>query len=773
MQPGRTYASALTPQVNAVSADSDESTETGALKAGDTFQDDKGFKYTVKEGATTVALTQYSGAATAEIEIPETVENNGVSYTVVEIGANNIALWLAINDIKSVKVPASVKSIKKNAFTFTFVESVTFAEGSQLESIEDEAFYYCKLKSITIPAGVKTIGTSAFSSCPQLTSVTFADNSQLETIGASAFASTSSMKNALENIVIPASVTKIGSSAFATDNLKEVIVRGEKPATLGSNVFTSSNNLTIYVPHNQLNSYQTDWNDYASSIQANEIKVGDLSYARTSTTTANLIAYAGSAADINIPADIYADSKKYSVTDIGAEAFYNNATLKGVVIPACIRSISDGAFYYCKALTSVTFAAGSQLETIGKQAFVGTKLNSVEIPASVKSIGDGAFGYTYSLPTITFAENAQLESIGERAFEEATFTSVTLPASVTTIGNSAFLGCEKLNTITLLGSAMDGIASNCLASCKALKYIFVPKDAYTAYKNKFQGKVTDLDNKLLVGGQTIKLTDEKGLEEMGDVRFLFRANEISYTRNVTAGGYATLCLPFDWEPSQYAGVFEQVYVPKDIMIHYTANSSAEGNKANEANNTEKFILMLTKVNSTVPAGTPILVKLAEGKNQFTLTNTKDIVLGANELNPEPKNIQVVDWDGKSGLMEDNLDYTVTRGSSYTSQAANGQYTFNSDGTFGPQTSGNILPFRMFLNVSSATALARAYSISIGVNDGTTTGIKELLTAPTASQQYGLKKGVYTLDGRYVKNVEAVKNLAKGIYIVNGKKMVVK
>ena len=33
--------------------------------------------------------------------------------------------------------------------------------------------------------------------------------------------------------------------------------------------------------------------------------------------------------------------------------------------------------------------------------------------------------------------------------------------------------------------------------------------------------------------------------------------------------------------------------------------------------------------------------------------------------------------------------------------------------------------------------------------------------------------VYTLDGRVINNVTSLKNLNKGIYIVNGKKMVIR
>jgi hypothetical protein len=51
--------------------------------------------------------------------------------------------------------------------------TVTFAEGSQLENIDEDAFKGCtSLVSITIPEDVAYIGFSAFFDCTSLTTVT-------------------------------------------------------------------------------------------------------------------------------------------------------------------------------------------------------------------------------------------------------------------------------------------------------------------------------------------------------------------------------------------------------------------------------------------------------------------------------------------------------------------------------------------------------------------------------------------------------------------------
>ena len=77
--------------------------------------------------------------------------------------------------MENINIPAGVTTIGECAFqACTSLNSVTFAEGSQLSSIGEGAFYQCMgLTDITIPAGVTTIGESAFWKCDKLESITF------------------------------------------------------------------------------------------------------------------------------------------------------------------------------------------------------------------------------------------------------------------------------------------------------------------------------------------------------------------------------------------------------------------------------------------------------------------------------------------------------------------------------------------------------------------------------------------------------------------------
>jgi len=118
------------------------------------------------------------------------------------------------------------------------------------------------------------------------------------------------------------------------------------------------------------------------------------------------------------------------LTTIPGEAFRDCKSLVGITIPTTVTIIDTvrtegwlrevdyyGAFYDCTSLATVTFAAGSQLETIGAYAFYKcTSLTSITIPNSVTKIVSGAFSFCDSLTSVTFAEGSNITHFGSNAF---------------------------------------------------------------------------------------------------------------------------------------------------------------------------------------------------------------------------------------------------------------------------------------------------------------------------------------------------------------------
>ena len=133
-------------------------------------------------------------------------------------------------------------------------------------------------------------------------------------------------------------------------------------------------------------------------------------------------------------------------------------------------------------ITSIVI--GSGVTHIGICAFQNCYNTSITIPASVESIGDYAFNSCSNLATVTFAAGSQLTTIGNCAFavcDNAGFTSITIPASVTSIGEHAFLFCRNLATVTVYAPSCT-LGTDAFGSCN-LSHIYVFSDRETYYED--------------------------------------------------------------------------------------------------------------------------------------------------------------------------------------------------------------------------------------------------------------------------------------------------
>jgi hypothetical protein len=180
---------------------------------------------------------------------------------------------------------------------------------------------------------------------------------------------------------------------------------------------------------------------------------------------------------INIPAE-YNDKPVIAIgrsTDgqlgqIGV--FDGNWFITTVNIPATVKEIYS-AFVGCRNLTSVNFAANSQLQIIGWHTFGYTdRLISITIPDSVTTIGDWAF-VSSGLTNIIFSPSSQLQIIGPYAFYGCeSLTSITIPNNVTTIGEVAFRRSNLTGSITIPPS-VTSIGDGAFFLCENLTSINV------------------------------------------------------------------------------------------------------------------------------------------------------------------------------------------------------------------------------------------------------------------------------------------------------------
>lgn len=219
-------------------------------------------------------------------------------------------------------------------------------------------------------------------------------------------------------------VTTIGNAAFRDSSVTSVTI----PASvteIGSNAFAGCTNLTSV-------NYIGDWSKL--TIQSGNPAVEDAAkdaaneqlfeFEFTPDNTAVIVKhYRGAAADVTIPSRY----KGKPVTVIDHVAFYNNSAVTSVTIPDSVTAIPDYAFGFCSQLTNIS------------------------IPNSVTFIGFSAFNSCTSLKSITLPSS--LSTIQSYAFYNCgNLKTIRIPVSVTSIGNCAFDVCPSLMTVTYPGS---------------------------------------------------------------------------------------------------------------------------------------------------------------------------------------------------------------------------------------------------------------------------------------------------------------------------------
>ena len=192
--------------------------------ANQLIDEENKLKYTQINNGTELSVSALNETISGVVTIPSTY--NGLPVTQIESGAasyfqnKHVDGFAYCNNITEVIIPETIKEIASYTFYYcNALETVTFGDNSQLESIGDLAFFDCGLTSIEIPSGVVSIGSLAFCSCDALVTVILEENSQLKNIGDSAFDSCSN----LTSIEIPSGVVSIGPYAFSNCSALEAV----------------------------------------------------------------------------------------------------------------------------------------------------------------------------------------------------------------------------------------------------------------------------------------------------------------------------------------------------------------------------------------------------------------------------------------------------------------------------------------------------------------------------------------------------------------------
>ena len=456
----------------------------------------------VERAATVIASGSCGAGASWELYGDGVLNIKGSGALTSPKAASGIAWYTYRHMIRAVHVDAGITNLPDFAFYgCSALETVSFAEGSQLTTIGGSAFNGCtSLKELTLPQGVKTIYGNAFRGCSSLTSVYLPDTVSYITGGAfrdcgkvvlsvayNSYAKQYAIRNGIAYVERERAVTASGScGADATWELYSdgaLSIRGTGSLT------------------NPAYAGAVAWSAYRESIRTVEVASG--------ITNLPDFAFYGCSALETVS---FAEGSQ--LTTIGGSAFNGCTSLKELTLPQGVKTIYGNAFRGCSSLTSVylpdtvSYITGGAFRDCGKvvlsvaynsyakQYAIRNGIAYVERERAVTASGSCGADATWELysdgalsirGTGSLTNPAYAGAVAWSAYRESIRT-VEVASGITNLPDFAFYGCSALETVSFAeGSQLTTIGGSAFNGCTSLKELTLPQGVKTIYGNAFRG----------------------------------------------------------------------------------------------------------------------------------------------------------------------------------------------------------------------------------------------------------------------------------------------
>ena len=492
--------------------------------------------YQKPDGTQYVEITDCDASAKEAIEIPKEIK--GIAVT--SIGSKAF-YWCS--GLTSIEIPAGVTSIGEYAFSgCSRLTSIKIPAG--VTSIGEYAFSGCSgLTSIEIPAGVTSIGDSAFRSCSGLTSIVVeAGNTVYDSRGdcnAIIEKETNTLIQGCKKTKIPAGVTSIGDSAFRYCSGLTSIEIPAGVTSIGKYAFYWCSGLTrIEIPAG-VTSIGNSAFRYCSGLTRIEIPAGvteigyaafsgcsglkDVYYTGTQEQWDNIWGSGSDASDvfyyydedlgedISIPFTLHCNSSRPepsqqpSAKPSAAPSVQPSAAPSATPSAAPSTSPSQQPGSTPSAVPSKTPeanvpAAGTKLKEKTGREYKVTKSDSSKGKPSVtitKLSAKDKKAKKVTIPKTITVDNVeyQVTGIAAKAFKNSKkLQSIVIPDTITEIGAGSFEGCKNLKSVTI-GKGVTSIGKNAFKNCKNLKKITVKS---TKLKKVGKGALTGINRKCVI-----------------------------------------------------------------------------------------------------------------------------------------------------------------------------------------------------------------------------------------------------------------------------------
>ncbi len=300
------------------------------------------------------------------------------------------------------------------------VNRVTISDGMYggtiINGIADGAFANMSgLREVILDCNVKKIGDNAFKDAGRLQSVKFTN----KVINLTEIGSNAFMGCVqLNGFVVPYSVAILGENVFSgCGNLNKVTFNSNFITVLPRGTFYNCKNLTeLTLPELTEIGAEAFYNNYKLSLNEELCNLNAIG--------ANL-------------------------TVIDDRAFGGCASLQNWTFTSKLNSLGEGVFENCRNLSEIVFEEGFAVNCIKNRMFYGcTALENVNLPEVVTHLGDCAFEGCESLTEIGITEAC--ESIGAYAFKNTKISNFAIGKNVLFIGKGVFDGVKTLSMVTVV-----------------------------------------------------------------------------------------------------------------------------------------------------------------------------------------------------------------------------------------------------------------------------------------------------------------------------------
>ena len=554
---------------------------------------------------------------------------------------------------------------------------------------------------------------------------------------------------------------------------------GDCTVTLNNGTLTVSGNgaMTDYI-----NSSDRPWDDNSGDITSVVVESGVTSVRR------NAFESFTNLTSVTLPEGL---------TAIGLYAFSNCSSLQSITIPSTVTSIGDGAFSRCSSLTSVTLPEG--LTAISAGAFDDcSSLTSITIPSMVTRIGNFAFMKSSAISDVNLYANPDNLTWGntKMSFKEnkatqchvlaehlSTYQNKFSSVNVTFVGDLQPLATPiEVTTNKAEGETIFTEASFEMPGNDVTVNYELVRDM--SYKVAFSGVPTrarlakDGDGKFhFADGLTFQLLDNidaanpKDITSAEGITFMvgeveavvFEGNTFYQLNKATLvpladfladahlGNYAICAVA---STGEYDGSFssgrielfqgyEVEVAAKEFITYYKDEPLYVEDEAAELYTIESVNgdqAVLSDRSDAMPSNTPMLV--------YNKSNETKVILLIPSAEPDMAITVAPEFQG-----------TLNGTTIAASTEGQTNYAFNGKAFVFVTNAIEVGQYKAWLEVPTGTQSAPILTLVFG----NTTGIESIDNSELTID------GWYDLNGRKLQN----KPTKKGVYILNGKKVVVK